>query len=190
MIQDSQDKSDGAVWLQRAADLLARGVRDRHSHWRTFALATCGADGPAVRSVALRGFEREGCVIEFWTDRRSAKVEALAGGAAAMFWDPRSHIQLRLSGRVETADMTDADVARVAKGLPDEALRNYATLAAPGSIAGKGDPDARGGRELAYENLMSCRLVPERGDLVHLGRERHRRFGYGFAPWGWQELVP
>ena len=189
MTDDSFLKADGADWLRRAADLLARGVRDRHSHWRTFALATVDEGGPAVRSVALRGFERDRTMVEFWTDRRSAKVPAFANGAAAMFWDPRSHIQLRLRGRIETADMSDEAVAQVAKGLPDEALRNYATLSAPGTQADH-DLDERGGRELAYQNLMSCRLIPATADLVHLGRDRHRRFRYQFEPFGWTEVVP
>lgn len=184
------EAEDGAAWLRRAGELLARGVRDRHSNWRTFALATCDADGPAVRSVALRGFERESATVEFWTDRRSAKVASFGNGAAAMFWDPRSHIQLRLSGRIETADASDPAVANVARGLSDEALLNYATLAPPGAVADHDDPDERGGRAFAMENLLACRLVPASGDLVHLGLHRHRRFAYRFDPFDWTAVVP
>lgn len=195
MVPDSEAKRNGADWLQRAADLMTRGVRDRHSAWRTFSLATVEDGAPAVRSVALRGFERERFArerfaVEFWTDRRSAKVRALPDGAAAVFWDPRSHLQLRLRGRVELADMDAEAVAAVARSLPDEALRNYATLGAPGTKAGSGNPDERGGRELAYRNLLSCTIVPTAGDLVHLGRERHRRFLYRFDPFEWEEVIP
>ena len=182
--------SEPADWLRGAAERMARGVRDRHSPWRLFALATIGDDGPEARTVALRGLERDTMTVEFWTDRRSFKVVTLDRGAAALFWDPRWHVQLRLAGTVEVSGTDDGATARLFDGLSDEAVRNYATLSGPGSLPGTHDADERGERTLARDNFLRCRIVPERGDLVHLGRERHSRFRYRFDPFAAVEVVP
>ena len=86
-----------------------------------------------------------------------------------------------------SSDASEAGTIRVER---DERGVVTLTLDAPGTVATGDDPDARGDRDLAYTNLMSCRLIPQQGDLVHLGRDRHRRFGYEFEPFRSEELVP
>ena len=179
---------DAAQWLAHAFALLERARADRRSPMRTFALATAQDGRPQARYVVLRGVDREAHAIQFWTDRRSSKVTQF-GEAAALFWSPKASLQLRLDGPVEMAGTEDGEVAQLFDGLPDGALRDYATHAAPGTLT-EGDADARGGRELARENFLSCRLVAREADLVHLGSDRHSRFRYGFRPFEAVEVVP
>ena len=190
MIRAFDDTDNGVAWLRRAIGLARTGTRDNSSPWHLFSLATVEEDGPAVRTVGLRGVEEEPFGIEFWTDRRSFKVDAFARDAAAMFWDPDTSIQLRLRGPVGTFGPDDARSAELIGKLPEDALLNYATLSAPGRPPERGEePDARD-VALASENFLRCALTAERADLVHLGDERDRRFRYTFDPFRCEEVVP
>lgn len=166
----------GAALLERTFALLERATADRRSNLRTFALATVEDGRPAARMVVLRNVDRVKRSIDFWTDGRSDKVPALARPVEALFWDPKTSIQLRLLARAEVAGTNDADVAALFDGLPDRALGDYATATAPGTDwTGDGTFD----RERARANFTRVRLFASEADLLELG-ETHRRFQVRF----------
>lgn len=92
---------DLAAALAEAWAQLRRGAADRRAAFHTPCLATVRADGtPSARTVVLRAVEQETATLRFHTDRRSAKVEEIAGRpeVALHFYDPGRKIQLRVEG--------------------------------------------------------------------------------------------
>jgi pyridoxamine 5'-phosphate oxidase len=82
-------------------DVWTRMVPGAWTPWGLPVLATCGPDGaPQARTVALRAADRVGGRMEFHTDARSAKAEALRAHARAtvLVWDPATAIQVRFGG--------------------------------------------------------------------------------------------
>lgn len=167
----------GAALLERTFALLERATADRRSDFRTFAFATIEDGRPAVRMVVLRAVDRPKRGITFWTDRRSAKVAALERPVEALFWDPRTSIQLRLLSTVQARGTDEPDVAALFDGLPDDALHDYATASAPGS---PWDGGTAFDRKRARENFTRVTLLPLSVDLLELSRGANRRFRVDF----------
>jgi hypothetical protein len=152
--------------------LLARGVADRRSVWRTPTLATAGAAGPQVRTVVLRGFDAASRVLTVHTDRRSPKLADLAADprAALHVWDAASRLQARLSAIA--AIHLDDDVAAAAwHATPHAARRDYASALPPGTpMAGGAEAQAPGSRNLAVIHLQLRHM-----DVLWLNGDGHRR---------------
>jgi len=87
--------------LQRAFDLLSRGALDRRSAAHTPVFGSLGADGlVSMRTVVLRGFDREAVSLRLHTDRRSPKFTDLQREprCSMLVYDPGHRIQLRIDG--------------------------------------------------------------------------------------------
>ena len=85
------------LWL-----LLEEGVRNRDHGFHLPAVASLGRDGrPAVRTVVLRGVERNDRILRFHSDRRSPKLAELAAEPrlSLLFYDPAELTQLRIAAR-------------------------------------------------------------------------------------------
>jgi hypothetical protein len=156
----------------RVWQTLTRGVADRHAPGRHLALATVAPDGaPQVRTVVLRAADRTAATIDIHTDLRSAKIAALTANplAEALVWDPRAHLQIRLSGPV--AILTGNDVAPLWARIPDTARVSYGNTPGPGTpIPGPRD-HAPGDGAAVFAVL---RMAIARIDALHLG-DPHRR---------------
>ena len=172
--------------MERTFALLAQATADRGSNFRTFALATVEGGSPSVRMVVLRAVDRDARVLEFWTDRRSAKVEALPFGIEALFWDPKTAIQLRLTARTEATGTEDPVVASLFDGLPDHALLDYGSGSAPGT---KIDHAPAFDRARARQNFLRVRLHATGADLLELRRGTNRRFRVEFDG-GMERITP
>ncbi|MBW6397769.1 pyridoxamine 5'-phosphate oxidase family protein [Roseomonas sp. HJA6] len=145
--------AESAPGLTQALDLafqaLAGGVTDRRSPFHTPALATVARDGaPSLRTVILRAFDPATRRLRIHTDSRSPKTAELRAEprAALLAYDPATHTQLRLAGRVTLHDC-DA-IAEDAWVTSRESSRmTYAAALAPGAplpapLAGPDDPQA------------------------------------------------
>lgn len=167
---------DGLDLLERCYTLLERAVADRRSPFRTFCIATSSPDGPQARFVVLRKASRSSRGVTFWTDIRSPKVDQLRvdDRLQALFWHPNLGVQLRLTGTVGITTTEDEDVSALFASLPDHAVRDYASLDAPGKAHGRSGFE----RERARENFAVVSLIPTTCDLLVLERERHRRFAF------------
>ena len=176
----------GAALLERTFALLERATADRRSNFRQFTLATVEKGRPAARTVVLRAVDRGARAVTFWTDRRSAKVAALDRPVEALFWDEKTSLQLRLAGRALAAGTEEPDVAALFEGLPDRALHDYATLAAPGA---DWQANAAFERSRARENFMRVRVEATGADLLELAPGGHRRFAFVISG-GLERITP
>ena len=168
----------GAALLERTFALLERAAADRRSKFREFTLATIEDDRPAARTVILRAVDRQARAVTFWTDRRSRKVAALDRVVEALFWDPKTSLQLRLAGTATTEGTANPDVAALFDGLPDRALHDYAAIAAPGA---EWRDDAPFDRARARANFALVRIEARSADLLELSSKGHRRFAFDLA---------
>ncbi|MGR8920092.1 MAG: pyridoxamine 5'-phosphate oxidase family protein [Gammaproteobacteria bacterium] len=126
---------DLALTLNAACRLLERGVSNRRLLAHTPTVATIGADGhPRVRTVVLRGCDRERRQLRFHTDRRSAKLAEIAAEPAVALhvYEPREKMQLRLAGRASVHLDDDAADERWAATRPGSRVC-YQVRPAPGS---------------------------------------------------------
>lgn len=111
---------------------LVRAVRDAKHEWHLPVVSTVDAEGrPTGRVVVLRGVwpeDAHGPVVACHTDRRSRKVQELAGAGGGFmswtFYERRHKVQLRLVGR--TRVHADDDIADEAWGrTPTTSRRCY-----------------------------------------------------------------
>jgi len=123
---------------REAFALLSRGVGDRRSAFHTPVLVTHGLDGfPAARTVVLRAFDPNVRTITIHSDCRSGKMAEITKNdrAAAVFYDARKKIQIRITGHCRLHHQDD--VARNAwRKVPAFSRRCY-LAEPPGSVAEK-----------------------------------------------------
>lgn len=159
--------------IAHALALLARGVGDRRSPFRTPTLATAGAEGPQARSVVLRGFDPASLTLRIHTDRRSAKVAAIEADprVALHAWDSVGRVQLRLAA-VAQVHADDAVARQVWQAMPQAARRDYAAALPPGTPvpAPPAAPAAATPENFAVL-LLRLRVL----DLLWLGTPHHVR---------------
>ncbi|MEM7643120.1 MAG: pyridoxamine 5'-phosphate oxidase family protein [Pseudomonadota bacterium] len=151
-------------------DRLVRGAAQADDPFRIVAFATAGPDGPEARMVGLRAADREAGTVEIHSDRRTAKIRAVAEDprAALLLWDPSTQEQLRL-----TLDITviPADPARWAV-IPSPSRLNYGTDPAPGTPVTAPEGVAR--RAIMDRHVALSGRVRSL-DAVSLAHDPHRR---------------
>lgn len=174
-------------------DVWARLSPGVWTAWGLPMLATVGPDGmPQARTVALRAADRVGGRMEFHTDARSAKAEALRanGRAAVLFWDPATAVQVRFSG---TARMHQGD-GRARAAWADASPLSRAACAVdavpstplPESTAFGALPQADGtGGELAFARFALIVFEAEEMDWLWIGSGdlRRARFFWNGSAW-------
>ena len=144
--------------LDLAWSRIEAGVKDASAPARNLAMATATPDGPAVRTMVLRGADREACALEVQTDAASAKVAELAADprAALLVWDERASLQVRMRVRVEVVAGAEADGAW--DRVPEEARFNYGGAPEPGRPIP--DPEAyEPGAERARFAVLRCHVL-------------------------------
>lgn len=164
--------------LEYAWMLLERGVTDRHSPMHTPTVATVDPDGrPTVRTVVLRGCDRESRQLRFHTDRRAAKVQHLLADprAALHAYDPIEKIQLRLDARLHP--MTDDDRDVVWAGTRPMSRQCYQVVSHPGHSLSQPtdilfDADQTDG---GWSHFLPIRVHIERIEWLYLAASGHRR---------------
>ncbi|ABS62368.1 pyridoxamine 5'-phosphate oxidase-related FMN-binding [Parvibaculum lavamentivorans DS-1] len=168
--------------------LPARGVADAASPLRKPVFATLSASGaPAVRTIFLRALDRASRRLVAFTDSRSTKVAEIArdGRASLLFYDPRSDVQVRLSGRAVIRSGDDEAAEAAWQGAPLSSRRAYLVTAAPGSpslVPASGLPADVEGMIPSAERLESGRVnfallefAFDEADILVLSRTGHRR---------------
>ena len=184
--------------------MLGRGVADRRSPLHSPALATRGARGPSVRTVVLRGVDREARLLTCHSDARSAKVAELSqdGRAAWMFYASKSKTQLRLAGSTVVHRGNARTQARW-NALTPSSRRCYCTELSPGSpLSDPGSglplsltsraPTAQESDEQGKPHFVVIDTTVEEVDWLWLSWEGHRRarFEWDGSSWQSQWLVP
>ena len=167
-----------AADFERAWTLLAAAVADRASPLRTPVVATAAGGEADGRVMVLRAVDRPAATLTFFTDRRAAKVAAVAAAprVAIVAWDSGAHLQLRLRG---TATLVAAGPAVDAAwaGVPSLSRRQYRTLAAPGTVADSSDAAAEIGPD-ARANFALLIVTVSLLESLDLAGAIHRRAHY------------
>ena len=184
---DTLDAVEALAW-----DMLVAGTRSHRAPFHSGMVATAAADGPALRTVILRGADAEAHLLRFHTDRRSPKFAELKADPrlAWAFYDEPSRLQLRLRGEaVLHTDDAIADAQWLA--TPLHSRRIYHAVTAPGSrseTATSGlPPELDDGRwtleysEGARPNFVVVETVIRELEALFLHHAGHRRarFRYG-----------
>ncbi len=171
--------------LDNACHLLAAGVADRASPFRTLGLATVATDGtPDVRIVVLRTFDAAARHLSVHTDARSAKCRQLHGNPAVALlgWDPAGRWQIRLHGRA-TTHSGDA-VARAAwEALPHVTRQLYRLREAPGTTLPDPSPAqySEGPEALGFAAFVVVGVAFDRLETLRLTDDGQIRARFDFA---------
>ena len=172
--------------LDAAWSCLSRGVSDRQSAYHTPSIATVGIDGaPSLRTVVLRGIDRDRRHLRFHTDLRSPKVaEIRAKPALALHaYDSSSKVQLRLQG-LATLHSDDAVAAEAWQQSRLMSRACYRAPSGPGTrvdappaaiVADKDRPDDGRG------NFCAVLCTIHQLEWLHLAAAGHRRARFAWA---------
>ncbi len=157
--------------------LLAEGVVDAASPFRTPTLAGIGATGePTLRSVVLRGIDNATRCLEMHTDTRSAKFNEFSVNplAALHIWDAARRIQLRLQGTV--ALHVAESVAEAAWALLPPARRStYCVAPGPGTAIETLHATHAIGEDAGFSVFCVLRFTFTELEWLHLEHSCHNR---------------
>jgi len=163
--------------LERALGLLAAGVDDAGSPFRTPTLACVDADGrPDLRSVVLRGFDGADRCLEMHTDTRSAKVAAFAQRRAAALhvWDAALRVQMRLHGTV-SLHAGDAVAEAAWARLAGSSRATYCVEPGPGTVIKSPHDTHACGEDAGFSVFCVIRLRFDALEWLHLEHGKHER---------------
>jgi len=181
--------------LNAAWSLLARGAKDRKAPAHTPVLATNGDGGPRLRTVVLRGCDREPRRLRFHTDRRSAKVAEIAAdpAGAVLVYDPGRKIQLRLDCVLSIH--IDDDLAREAWAATRDFSRVcYQVMRGPGDPLGdpREVPFSAADSNEGWDHFAVIAAEATRIEWLYLAAHGHRRaeFVWRDGDWKGRWLIP
>lgn len=158
----------GQAWRR-----LARGVADRRSAARHPTLATVALDGGAeARTVVLRAVDVASAMLEFYTDRASAKAVELQRmpRAGLHVWDARVRLQIRL--RLLVSPLPEEEALARWRQVPARSRPAYGGDPAPGQPLSHAEDytDA-----VDPERFLPLRCQVQAMELLHLGAALQRR---------------
>ena len=86
---------------------LDKGVKDRFSDYHTFSLATSSKNIAEIRTVVLRGYDRQNQSIIFHTNNLTNKIHEIKNNPSvgALFYDRKGKIQIRCNGHAVINNM-------------------------------------------------------------------------------------
>lgn len=168
--------------LAEAFRLLARGVADRRSPFRTPTVATVGPDGgPHARTMVLRRFDQAARCLTLHSDQRTSKIIdiALMPRVAVHIYDARAALQVRLTARARL-HVGDA-VARAAWAASAPSSHAvYAISPAPGTQVAA-PPPAAANQEEGFNNFAVLALSFDTLEWLWLHHGGHRRARFTWA---------
>lgn len=136
--------------------------------------ASWGPEGPQMRSVVLRGSDRDAGSLSFYTDLFSSKVAELRADprAGMHIYDPGQRLHLRATGLATLR--SGAELAAIWDGMSLREQAQYGMTPPPGRQIDAGDAYMRGS---AFEAFAEITLTLTSMDVVRL-KEPHRRARY------------
>ena len=187
--------ADLDLTLRAAWSLLGRGAKDRKAPAHTPVLATLRDGMPQLRTVVLRGCERETRRLRFHTDRRSPKVaeiEANPAGAVHVY-DPKQKIQLRLDCQL-SVHIGD-DLAREAWAATRDFSRIcYQVMQGPGEAVSdpREVPFSSDASNEGWDHFAVISALVTRIEWLYLAHQGHRRaeFRWQDGDWHGRWLIP
>lgn len=165
-----------AVWSR-----LEQGASDRAAPANLVTLATSGATGASARIVVLRAADRTAQTLTFFTHAASEKVTEIQqdNRGELLIWDAGSSFQIRLSVRLQIAEVSDD----LWNSLGGGARLNYASHPTPGTVIETPDEawSARPDPALMKRLIATVHAI----DTVQIAPEglRRARFEAGRSQW-------
>lgn len=154
--------------------------------YRFLTFGTVHEQAPDLRTVVLRRADEGARELQFHTDRRSRKVEALSHNDRVAWhgWDPDACQQIRLFGTGSVH--LDDDVAMdLWEGQPPTSLTDYVRPSAPGTgleepgdglrPVVKSEPITEDDVAEGQQNFAAVRTIVDRIEWLHLHPEGHYR---------------
>lgn len=180
--------------LTHVWDELETAGQDPGHNYRQLTFGTVHDEGPDLRTVVLRAADSEQRLLQFHSDRRSRKVEALQENERIAWhgWDAEAREQIRLFGTGSVH--LDDDVAMdLWEHQSPASLAHYARPSAPGSPldapddglreAVKTEPITEDDVAQGRQYFAAIRTVIDRIEWLHLHPDGHyrARFTYQVA---------
>jgi len=174
--------SDPHTLLDMVWTALIRGKADRRHPARHPTLATIGPDGPEMRTLVVRGVDRDAATLELHTDALSPKVAQITTDprVALHVWVPNQRLQIRARA---TAEILPGDSA-LFDSLPDFAKANYAGPI-PGTKPDSDTPDTAA--EARFTRIL-CTLTEI--DALLLSEPHQRALFTANANWSGRMIAP
>ncbi len=161
--------------------------------YRTLTFGTVQEEAPDLRTVVLRTVAPEDRRLQFHTDRRSGKVEALRANNRIAWhgWDPETRQQIRLYG-TGTVHLDDEVAMALWESQSPASLTVYVRPPSPGTpleVPEDGlrpvvksesvtDDDVAEGRQ----HFAAVRTVIDEVEWLHLHPEGHYRARFKYQP--------
>ena len=180
--QNPLQRIEAAIWESLAAATSCSRHPWNHGAFNTVTMNQELVASVNSRTVILRAADQRLPAIDCHTDVRSQKVADLGSCTAAswIFYDSKSKIQLRISGRADVIDGAVADEA-----WKETALRSrgaYLSITSPGAVSESKASPSTSDRTVSKErsergriNFRVVRLVVHRIDWLYLRRTGHLR---------------
>ena len=166
-------------------------------------LATVQANNrPANRTVVFRGFLEDSNTLKFVTDRRSQKVEQIAGNpwGALCWYFPKTREQFRIFGKLMVIKATeeDTDLLRLRETAwlaLSEGARSQFAWPHPGQPKSISEEAVQASVDLTapLEPFCLLLLTPYEVDHLELREQPHHRCSYTLqsdSNWRQQSLTP
>ncbi len=155
--------------------LLETGAADPGSPFHVLTLGTLAGAAPRLRSVVLRGFERERLLLTVHTDARSPKVAEIDATPAVELhvWDDAGKVQLRLVGAARLRCRDERAAAEWA-ALGEHTRATYQVGAAPSSVL-RGPPPADQDLAAAQAVFTVIDVTLSAIEHLQLSRQGNRR---------------
>ena len=172
---------------------LEMAAQDPGHAFRTLTFGTVEANAPALRTVVLRAASAEDRQLQFHTDRRSGKVEALRDNPQVAWhgWDPESAQQIRLSGTA-TVHLHDEVATALWEHESPASLDLYVCPPSPGTPidepddrlrpAVKSDPITEDDVADGWQYFAAIRTVVDEIEWLHLHPDGHYRAQFAYQP--------
>jgi len=190
MLQPWDSQDSGVIW-SGIWEGLGVALRSPGHPWRTPVLTTAGDEGGG-RVIVLRGASELSRELEFHTDIRSSKVEALRVSPRAgwVFYSAEWQVQLRVRARARL-HVGDSVSSEAWDRVPEASRTSYSASQAPGTPV----PHPYQGQYLqktGRDNFAVVCTVVETLDWLWLNPSGHRRarWEWGGAGWSAEWLVP
>ena len=182
------------VWQQ-----LSKAPHQKRHPWRTAVIANLVGQRVLQRTVVLRVARASSRLLRLYTDTRSTKIQPLPENDSFswLFYDNRKQIQLRVQTRAHL--ITGTEAAEIWATVNPYTIKDYATIAAPGTPSDQPadyypEQNEEKLRELAQQNFGVLDCFVEEMEFLQLHREGHRRarFWWDLDQQAWQAqwLVP
>lgn len=187
----TQDQSPEKIW-QTVLHELNLGWFDTSHPFRFVSLGTQSEQGPEVRTVILREFEK---VLDLYvfTDFRSDKVCELRANPSATlhFYHPEKRVQIRIRAKAEIHHqdlVSDAFWGR----LKGDSRLAYNSFLAPGTEISTPEEAFNWAEEIDDRYFSVLRFIPHSFEVLQLNGLKHLKilFTKKEGQWVGQWLVP